>query len=81
MNTEKTFIHLEDLNDGSLSLSVNGSGGSLIEMLANAISQSSDFRMIIEIALVQVISCEMEGDQSEDDQLVEMLSKMKIGLA
>ena len=81
MNTEKTFIHLEDLNDGSLSLSVNGDGGSLIEMLSNAISQSGDFRVIVEMALVQVITCEHEDHQSEDDQLVEMLSKMKIGLA
>jgi len=81
MNTNKTFIHLEDLNDGSLNLSVNGDGGSLIEMLSNAISQSSDFRVIVEMALVQVITCEYEDHQSEDDQLVEMLGKMKIGLA
>jgi hypothetical protein len=50
-------------------------------MLSNAISQSSDFRVIVEMALVQVITCEHEDHQSEDDQLVEMLGKMKIGLA
>ena len=80
-NNKNAFFIAEDLGNGKISLKVNGKGKDLIELFANVINNSPEMRLCIEMALVSVMAQENEDEQENDDQLIEMLKGMKIGLA
>ena len=81
MSTEKTFFRLEDSGKDTIKASVNGSGADLINLVAQAISANEDIRMVVEMALLSVIAHEESKREDDDQELIEMLSKMKIGVA
>lgn len=58
---QTTFIRFED-NGESINVSINGKGGDLINLVANAIDSNPDIRSIIELALQTVRRANGEGD-------------------
>ena len=78
MNTEKTFLHLEDLGE-TINVEISGKGSDLIDLLCQAMVSKPTVRQLVEISLMAVISKEMEDN--DDESLVDVLSKMKMGEA
>ncbi len=58
---QNTFIRFED-NGESINVSINGKGGDLVNLVANAIDSNPDIRSIIELALQAVRRANGEGD-------------------
>lgn len=78
MNTEKTFLHLEDLGE-TINVEISGKGSDLIDLLCQAMDSDPTVRQLVELSLMAVIAKEMEDN--EDESLVDVLSKMKMGEA
>ena len=79
MNTKFCLIETE----GMIKVEIEGSGKELINILASAMEKSDNIKEIITMSLFALMMKEEEVvDEGEsDDELVKMLSKMKIGLA
>ena len=79
MNTKFCLIETE----GMIKVEIEGSGKELVNILASAMEKSDNIKEIITMSLLAVMMKEEEVvDEGEsDDELVKMLSKMKIGLA
>jgi len=59
--SEKTLLHFED-NGENIKVQLNGKGGDLINLLANAIDSNPNVRMIVELSLQAVRKANGEGD-------------------
>lgn len=79
MNTKFCLIETE----GMIKVEIEGSGKELVNILASAMEKSDNIKEIITMSLFALMMKEEEMvDEGEsDDELVQMLSKMKIGLA
>lgn len=79
MNTKFCLIETE----GMIKVEIEGSGKELVNILASAMEKSDNIKEIITMSLLAVMMKEEEVvDEGEsDDELAQMLSKMKIGLA
>jgi hypothetical protein len=79
MNTKFCLIETE----GMIKVEIEGSGKELVNILASAMEKSDNIKEIITMSLLAVMMKEEEVvDEGEsDDELVKMLSKMKIGMA
>ncbi len=79
MNTKFCLIETE----GMIKVEIEGSGKELVNILASAMEKSDNIKEIITMSLFALMMKEEEVvDEGEsDDELVKMLSKMKIGLA
>jgi len=79
MNVKFCLIETED---GNIKVDIVGSGKDLVNVIASAISYNEDIAEILSMGLIA--SAINEGQQVEednDDDFVEMLKGMKIGLA
>ena len=79
MNTKFCLIETE----GMIKVEIEGNERGLVNILASAMEKSDNIKEIITMSLFALMMKEEEGvDEGEsDDELVQMLSKMKIGLA
>jgi hypothetical protein len=79
MNTKFCLIETE----GMIKVEIEGSGKELVNILASAMEKSDNIKEIITMSLFALMMKEEEvvGEEESDDELVQMLSKMKIGLA
>jgi len=55
---------------------IEGTGGELINLLANVIDESDEIREIVELSLLAV-KLKTKAENKEDDFLSEVISKMK----
>jgi hypothetical protein len=79
MNVKFCLIETEN---GSIKVDIVGNGKDLVNVIASAISYNEDIAEILSMGLIA--SAINEGQQVEednDDDFVEMLKGMKIGLA
>lgn len=79
MNTEKTFLHLEDLGE-TVKVEISGKGSDLVNLLCQAMTSEPTIRQLVEYSLMAVIASEVK-DEGDDEDLVDVLSKMKMGEA
>lgn len=78
MNTKFCLIETE----GMIKVEIKGSGEELVNILASAMEKSDNIKEIITMSLMALMMKEEEVmEEDNDDELVKMLSKMKIGLA
>lgn len=78
MNTKFCLIETE----GMIKVEIEGSGKELVNILASAMEKSDNIKEIITMSLFALMMKEEEVmEEDNDDELVQMLSKMKIGLA
>ena len=79
MNTKFCLIETE----GMIKVEIEGSGKELVNILASAMEKSDNIKEIITMSLFALMMKEEEmvNEGESDDELVKMLSKMKIGLA
>jgi len=78
MNTKFCLIETE----GMIKVEIEGSGKELVNILASAMEKSDNIKEIITMSLMALMLKEEEVmEEDNDDELVKMLSKMKIGLA
>ncbi len=78
MNTKFCLIETE----GMIKVEIEGSGKELVNILASAMEKSDNIKEIITMSLFALMMKEEEVmEEDNDDELVKMLSKMKIGLA
>jgi len=79
MNTKFCLIETE----GMIKVEIEGSGKELVNILASAMEKSDNIKEIISMSLLALMMREeeMKDEEPNDDELVKMLSKMKIGLA
>jgi hypothetical protein len=78
MNTKFCLIETE----GMIKVEIEGSGKELVNILASAMEKSDNIKEIITMSLMALMMKEEEVmEEDNDDELVKMLSKMKIGLA
>jgi hypothetical protein len=65
-----------------IKVEIEGSGKELVNILASAMEKSDNIKEIITMSLFALMMKEEEVmEEDNDDELVKMLSKMKIGLA
>lgn len=69
-----TFIRFED-NGEKINVQINGKGGDLINLVANAIDSNPDIRMIIELALQSVRQANGEGS-GDSNPLLALMAAM-----
>jgi len=78
MNAKFCLIETE----GMIKVDIEGSGKELVNILASAMEKSDNIKEIISMSLMALMMKEEEVmEEDNDDELVKMLSKMKIGLA
>ena len=78
MNVKFCLIETED----GIKVDIVGSGKDLVNVIASAISYNEDIAEILSMGLIaSAISEGQKVEEDNDDELVHMLSKMKIGLA
>lgn len=79
MNTKFCLIETE----GMIKVEIEGSGKELVNILASAMEKSDNIKEIITMSLFALMMKEEEvvDERENDDELAQMLSKMKIGLA
>jgi hypothetical protein len=83
MNNQNPVIHLEDLGD-TIKVEVNGSGGALINLIATTLIETPGLKHLFGMALMEAIvreNSQQEPQQDDEASFIEMLNKMKIGLA
>ena len=83
MENKTTVIHLEDLGDVT-KVEVNGRGNDLIKLLVGVLYHSPQLKQMFEMALIETYAQELKQQEPEYDNeasLIEMLSKMRIGLS
>lgn len=78
MNAKFCLIETE----GMIKVEIEGNGKELVNILASAMEKSDNIKEIITMSLMALMMKEEEVmEEDNDDELVKMLSKMKIGLA
>lgn len=78
-----TKFCLLETND-SIKVEIEGSGKTLLNLIANAIESDDRIRELIMFSLLAVIQKQHEeqiSEETEDEKLISMLSKMKVGLS
>lgn len=78
-----TKFCLFETND-SIKVEIEGSGKTLLNLIANAIESDDRIRELIMFSLLAVIQKQHEeqiSEETEDEKLISMLSKMKVGLS
>ena len=78
MNTKFCLIETEE----GVKVDIAGKGKELVEMIASAISYNEDIAEILSMSLIaSAINEGQKVEEDNDDDFVEMLKGMKIGLA
>ena len=68
-------FHLEQDEEGNLSLDIQGKGGELAAMLAAAMDDDPDIYKLFEFAFMMLEYKKYEDEKSEDETLIDILTE------